>query len=307
MSVQLNCIDLDQPQLEGFRKFISCWLYRGEACTFVVDPGPLSTIPALLAALKQNKVDKLDYILLTHIHIDHAGGSGELLKAYPEARVICHPDGIRHMVDPGKLWQGSKKVLGELAEAYGEIIPVAESQISYEKQLGTCGIRSFLTPGHAQHHCCYLVDDLLFAGEVVGVHCPVNDGTYMRPATPTKFILEVALDSIQKMIELQPKKMVIAHYGLVEPALKYLQIGRDQLKLWVKIVAKAINSSKENDRSWLVNQLLSEDRSFQNISQLDKDLRAREDYFLDNSLRGMRDYVAGLSEETRRQLLQETG
>ena len=77
---KLSCIDLDQPSLEGFRKFISCWLYQDETLTFVVDPGPLSTIPKLLAELQAKQVENLDYILLTHIHIDHAGGTGEFLK-----------------------------------------------------------------------------------------------------------------------------------------------------------------------------------------------------------------------------------
>ena len=74
------------------------------------------------------------------------------------------------MVAPAKLWEGSQKVLGpQLAEAYGKILPVPEGSILFEEKIGSTGVRAFLTPGHAQHHCCYLVDDLLFAGEVAGV------------------------------------------------------------------------------------------------------------------------------------------
>ncbi|HXE95003.1 MAG TPA: MBL fold metallo-hydrolase, partial [Dongiaceae bacterium] len=103
----LTCIDLDQPSLEGFRNFISSWLYRGEGFNLLVDPGPLSTIPRLIATLRSHGVERLDYVLLTHIHIDHAGGAGALLKEFPEAHVICHPDGIRHITAPEKLWEGS--------------------------------------------------------------------------------------------------------------------------------------------------------------------------------------------------------
>lgn len=108
----LTCIDLDQPSLEGFRQFISCWLYQDEKLCFVVDPGPLSTIPVLLKELQKQQVKSLDYILLTHIHIDHAGGTGELLRTFPQTKVICHPNGIKHLIAPEKLWAGSKKFSG---------------------------------------------------------------------------------------------------------------------------------------------------------------------------------------------------
>jgi len=291
----LSCIDLDQPNLEGFRKFISCWLYQTAEQTFVVDPGPLSSIPRLVAELRKRRVETLDYILLTHIHIDHAGGTGELLKSYPQARVICHPEGIKHLLDPAKLWQGSQKVLGKLAAAYGEIIPVPETSIGYEEKIGTTAIRSFLTPGHAQHHCCYLFDDLLFGGEVAGVHCPIADGIYLRPATPPRFLLEVAVDSLERMIALQPRSLVIAHYGLVEPALDYLKTGLNQLKLWVECVSRYADLPEPQAKQKIIQWLLNNDPNFCHFSQLDDDIRAREQSFLDNSLRGMRDYVARLS------------
>ncbi|MGZ3597897.1 MAG: MBL fold metallo-hydrolase, partial [Syntrophales bacterium] len=95
----LYIVDLDQP-LEGFYNFLNSWVYRQGGLTIVVDPGPRSTIPVLVKALKELDVKKLDYILLTHIHIDHAGGAGLLVGHYPDAMVICHPKGIRHMIDP---------------------------------------------------------------------------------------------------------------------------------------------------------------------------------------------------------------
>ena len=287
----LSCIDLDEPRLEGFTKFISAWLYQGDNFTFLVDPGPLASIPHLLNQLKLKGVDKLDYILLTHIHIDHAGGTGELLKSYPEAQVICHPQGIKHMVAPEKLWQGSLKVLGYMAEVYGEIIPVPEAHISFSDEIGNTGISAFLTPGHAQHHLCFLFDGLLFAGEVVGVRSPVKSGIYMRPATPPRFILDVALDSVERMIALKPERMVIAHYGLVEPALDYLEIGRDQLKLWVKGVEEVAMAGDEQSEEQLFQWLLKNDPNYCRIKELDPETYARERYFLGNTMRGMIDYI----------------
>lgn len=299
----LTCIDLDQPELEGFRKFISCWLYRDEALSFIVDPGPLSTIPHLLAVLQQSDVDRLDYILLTHIHIDHAGGTGALLDRFPEARVICHPDGIRHMIAPDQLWQGSLKVLGPLAETFGRIIAVPEDRIGDIELLAGTGLKGFLTPGHAAHHACYQLDDLLFGGEVAGVRAEVAEGIYMRPATPPRFILEIALDSLDRMIALAPRYLVIAHHGLVEPALDYLQIGRRQLELWVRGVAE-IRDMKvtEPEAAWF-DWLLNHDRNFRNFKQLDPDIRSRERRFLGNTLRGMQQYVDNLSGKERQNLL----
>ncbi len=290
----LSCIDLDEPRLEGFSQFISAWLYQGEEFTFLVDPGPLSTIPHLLNELKKRGVERLDYILLTHIHIDHAGGTGELLKNFPDAQVICHPQGIKHMVEPEKLWQGSLKVLGYMAEVYGEIIPVPEANISFSEEIGDTGIRTFLTPGHAQHHLCFLFADLLFAGEVVGVRSPVASGVYMRPATPPRFMLDVALDSIDRMIELAPRYLVIAHYGLVEPALKYLKIGRNQLNLWVEGVKVTGSDGDAEAEERLFKWLLEHDLNYRRIKELPPDIYARERYFLGNTMRGMSGYLKSM-------------
>jgi glyoxylase-like metal-dependent hydrolase (beta-lactamase superfamily II) len=298
----LHCIDLDQPALEGFRKFISSWLLRGEGFTLLVDPGPLSTIPRLLGELRRQGVERLDYVLLTHIHIDHAGGTGALLKEYPGAKVICHPEGVRHMVAPEKLWQGSLKVLGKMAEAYGEIVPVPAERIGFEEKIGNTGGRAFLTPGHAQHHCCYLFGDLLFAGEVAGVRCEVTDGIYMRPATPPRFIQGVAIGSVDRMIALAPRRLVFAHYGLVENALEHLRIARRQLLLWVKGAAETAGIAGPQREEAFFRWLMERDGIFRNIEQLPPDIHARERIFLGNTLRGMSEYVEGLSEQERQAL-----
>nr|WP_320116212.1 MBL fold metallo-hydrolase [uncultured Desulfuromonas sp.] len=294
---QLKCINLDQPRLEGFRNFISSWYLETDEFCAVVDPGPLSTIPVLINALRELQVESIDYILLTHIHIDHAGGTGELIKYFPKAQVVCHPDGIKHMISPEKLWQGSLKVLGETAEVYGEIIPVPAQSISYASEVGTSGIHVYETPGHAPHHVCYGYEDLLFGGEVAGVHIPVDHGRYMRPATPPRFIYEVAKQSIDKMIALQPRYLVIAHHGLVEPALSYLETARDQLGLWVKAVALTEHIIEEQRDEVIYDWLLNNDPTFCSIEQLDADIYARERYFMGNSLRGIRQYYESLSPE----------
>lgn len=299
---KLVCIDLDQPSQVGFRKFISCWLYRDNGLSFLIDPGPFSTIPKLVGDLLRLGLKRLDYILLTHIHIDHAGGTGELLKVFPEAKVICHPEGARHMVAPEKLWQGSRQFLGRLAEVFGEIVPVPADRIGFEEHIGGGRVQAFLTPGHAQHHCCYLLDDLLFAGEVAGVRSEVADGIYMRPATPPRFRLETALDSLERMIALAPRRMVFAHYGLVDNAPVHLQIACRQLRLWVQGTAATAAAEAAQREGAFFAWLLERDEIYRNIRQLPPDIYARERIFLGNTLRGMIEYVEGLTAQERQAL-----
>jgi glyoxylase-like metal-dependent hydrolase (beta-lactamase superfamily II) len=302
----LHCIDLDQPSRAGFRRFISSWYYAGDDLRFVVDPGPISTIPHLLAELRRLGAEHLDYILLTHIHIDHAGGSGALLEAFPSAQVICHPEGIRHLLAPEKLWQGSRQVLGDLAELYGPIVPVPEGRIAFAETLGGGAIQVFATPGHAQHHLCYLCGDLLFGGEVAGVRSEVADGIFMRPATPPRFALKVALGSIERMLALAPQRMVFAHYGLVEDAGAHLQIAQRQLHLWVRGVAATAAVAEDEREAALQDWLLAHDPIYANVTQLPDDIRARERYFFGNTVRGMSEYVAGLSPQERAALATDT-
>jgi glyoxylase-like metal-dependent hydrolase (beta-lactamase superfamily II) len=302
----LACIDLDQPRLEGFRRFISSWLCITDTCTLVVDPGPLSTIPHLVAELHRQGVTRIDYILLTHIHIDHAGGTGALLREFPGATVICNPDGIRHLVEPAKLWQGSRQVLGDLADIYGEIVAVPGESIFFREEIGDGEVRAYLTPGHAQHHCCYLVDDLLFGGEVAGVRCELpGEAIFIRPATPPRFILEVALASLDRMIALDPKRMVFAHYGLVETAREHLAIAREQLLLWVRVVAAAAASGTANLEERVIDRLRELDPYYRNVVLLPDDIAARERYFFGNTLKGMADYAHSLPGEERRALMGE--
>lgn len=299
---RLVCIDLDQPEMEGYRRFISSWLCETGNCTVVVDPGPLSTIPHLVKELRRLGVERLDHILLSHIHIDHAGGSGALLQEFPEATVICHPEGVRHLVAPEKLWEGSRKVLGRLAELYGEIVPVPAGRILFSEEIAGGEIRAFLTPGHAQHHCCYLVDDLLFGGEVAGVRCEVPGAIYIRPATPPRFMLGVALDSIDRMMALKPRRMVFAHYGQVDTAMEHLRIARNQLNLWVRGVASIGGGDEAGRMEAIIAWLLENDEVFANMNLIPPDIAVRERYFLGNTLKGMMEYVGALAIEERQAL-----
>ena len=160
--------------ITGFDGFIGAWVHTGDPMV-IVDVGPSATAPDLLSALAELDAGAPDLILLTHIHIDHSGGIGDLAVAFPQATVVCHPRAVAHLIDPQRLWQGSLATLGDIARSYGPIQPLAAGQVLSPEQLGTPDIQCIDTPGHAAHHLSFMVDDLLFAGEVGGVHLPMDE------------------------------------------------------------------------------------------------------------------------------------
>ncbi|AKG91875.1 Zn-dependent hydrolase [Geoglobus ahangari] len=285
----LYLIDLPQ-KIEGFRKFISSWVYTGEF-TAVVDPGPKSTIEVLVNSLREIGVRNVDYVLLTHIHIDHAGGVGEFLKYFEGAKLVVSERGKEHLVNPERLWKGSLKVLGDIAKAYGEIVPVDESRFAD----GVEGVEVIPTPGHAVHHQSYLIGDYLFVGEALGVFHAIKEDIYQRPATPPRFIYEVADESIRKLKKLGNKTACFGHFGVYENSGDVAKYAERQLRMWVDAVTDAIcctsDESFDSIRDRVVRDLLERDARFAGYLKLDRDIRKREDYFIGNTIRGIYEYV----------------
>ncbi len=289
----LYLIDIDQA-LEGFRKFISAWLYRVNGATLLVDPGPASTIPYLVERLKQAGVDRVDHVLLTHIHLDHAGGTGQLLRHFPGARVNCHPKGIPHLVAPQKLWEESIKVLGKVAAAYGEMAPVPESGISFRDRidLGGAFIEVIETPGHAPHHVSYRVGEILFAGEIGGVYVPLDEGFYVRPATPPPFRHETFQESIAKAAALDVSLVCLGHYGCMQDAAALFERAGRQLDFWVETVESHFKAGSDSFEETVLADLIAHDPDMAGWHLLPKDIQARERNFCFNSIRGIRGYLA---------------
>jgi len=289
----LFLISLPQ-KLEGFHDFISAWLYRDGNIAFLVDPGPAASVTILEEALQAIGVKELNYILLTHVHIDHAGGAGKILTSFPEARVICHPTAIEHMVNPAKLWKGSLSVLGDIAKAYGEIAAIPQGSIFFEEKLraGEEIIEAVETPGHAPHHVSYFFKNYLFAGEVAGTHQPLHNRIYFRPATPPKFVLETSLSSLEKVRAKKPKVLCNGHFGIRQNAGKFLALAAEQLRLWTAQVEEAlVIGGEENLSTRVMESLMEKDRIFSNFEYLDEAIKKREHYFIGNSIKGMKEYI----------------
>ncbi len=282
------------PPIEGFDDFISAWLVTGPP-SLVVDVGPSATGAQLARALETLGISRLDYILLTHIHLDHAGAVGRLAAQFPEATVVCHPKAIPHLVDPTRLWEGSRHVLGPVAEAYGPIEPLAAERLVSAEGFVRDGVEAVLTPGHAAHHVSFFSPAALFAGEACGVHYALPGGReYMRPATPPVFLMGTALNSIDALIARAPRRMVVGHFGMKADGAGLLRRHRGQLLYWERWLSERLGAyAAEEAVERCVQGLLLEDPLLEAFGLFPQPARERERYFLKNSISGFLGWVAG--------------
>ena len=294
----LYLIDLPQ-KLRGFRKFISSWVLKDGRSALIVDVGPASTIRLLKEALDQLGVEKVEYVLLTHIHIDHAGGIGHFVELYPDAKVVVNERGEKHLMDPTRLWEASKKVLGELAYVYGEIRPVPGENI-YKGEVTFSGMDVGIipTPGHAPHHQSYILGEYLFTGDSTGIFLELDDGIYLRPATPPRFVKELYEESLDKMFEVGRKKICFAHFRMYEDSKKLIKMHKEQINMWISIVREVMHEYPAEEVSKVLDivkeRLLEKDKLFANYLKLDEDIKEREEHFTKNSLMGIYNYLKTL-------------
>lgn len=196
----------------------------------LVDVGTNHSVPVILAALEKKGIapEQVRYVCVTHIHLDHAGGAGRIMRELPQATLITHPRAERHMVDPSKLYQGALAVYGEQAmgRLYGELEPVPQARVRPVNDGDTLelGTREWVfldTPGHAYHH--YSIHDpqhaCVFSGDTFGLSYRALDsdrGAFIFPSTtPVHFDPEAAHASIDRLMALKPEAIYLAHFGRV--------------------------------------------------------------------------------------------
>ena len=195
-----------------------------------VDTGAAPAHPRLMQALTELGLapDQVDYVFLTHVHLDHAGGAGQLMRALPRARAVLHPRGAPHMVDPAKLIAGTVAVYGDTMyrELYGEIVPVAAERMILANDgdriaLGSRTFELLDTPGHARHHYCAhdLDHDDIFSGDTFGISYRDFDtaaGAFIFPTTtPVQFDPAALHSSVDRLMARRPRRMVLTHFGPV--------------------------------------------------------------------------------------------
>lgn len=234
--------------LGGWERVTAGYLVEGPA-PVLVETGSQSSVPALLAALAELGVDpgELAGVAVTHIHLDHAGGVGDVAAAFPKATVYVHERGARHLADPAKLVASASMVYGDLLDSlYGRLAPTPAERIHVleDGEDIVVGPGRVLTtvdsPGHAKHHLA-LHDSqsgLLFAGDAVGVRLP--DAGVLRPATPPPdFDLDQALTSLRKFADRSPSGIALAHYGLVPDPVSILEEADGTLRQWAEVAERA--------------------------------------------------------------------
>jgi glyoxylase-like metal-dependent hydrolase (beta-lactamase superfamily II) len=206
----------------------------------ILDPGPSSTLPALRAGLERAGIALADVrtILLTHIHLDHAGVTGTLVRENPAIRVYVHEKGAPHMIDPSKLIASATRLWGdEMDRLWGEMRPVPAENLEILRggERITAGGRTLdvaYTPGHASHHVSYFSDDtgIAFVGDTAGVR--LQAGRFIMPPTPPPDIdLEAWRDSFERINAWRPETLFITHFGPFAPAAGHLTEMADRLAL----------------------------------------------------------------------------
>jgi glyoxylase-like metal-dependent hydrolase (beta-lactamase superfamily II) len=220
----------------------------------ILDPGPASTLETLRAELQSRglSVSDLNAILLTHIHLDHAGASGSLLRENPNLRVFVHSKGAAHLADPSKLLASAGRLWGdELPRLFGETLAVPEQNIQIldgteTLMVGTRKLEVIYTPGHASHHVTYFDEreGVAFTGDTAGIR--IANGPYIMPATPPPDIdLDVWEQSFTAILDRQPSKLFVTHFGYAENPAKHIADFRERLHLWAEITEQAMQSTPD--------------------------------------------------------------
>jgi glyoxylase-like metal-dependent hydrolase (beta-lactamase superfamily II) len=196
----------------------------------VIDPGPESCLETLLDALDPVEPRA---ILLTHIHLDHAGATGALADRFPDLTVHVHEKGAPHVVDPTKLLKSARRLYGDdLGRRWGEVLPVPEERVHALRGEGETveGLRVAYTPGHASHHVCYLHEDTgdAYVGDMAGVRVPPFERTVM-PTPPPDIDVEAWLDSLHTIADWTPQRLMMTHFGPVLDVEQQLHRARTAL------------------------------------------------------------------------------
>ncbi len=222
---------------------------HGERAAFV-DTGTTHSVPYLLAALDELGIERaaVEYVFITHVHLDHAGGAGALMQALPNARAVLHPRGAAHLIDPEKLIAASIDVYGEAVyrRLYGNIVPLPKERVLITKDLERISLagRQFEfvhTPGHALHH--HAIVDLehsgIFTGDTVGLSYREMDtarGAFVVPATPpSQFDPEQLLKSVDRLSAYAPRYLYLMHYGRVTDVPRLAQELKHQIREFARI------------------------------------------------------------------------
>ena len=224
-----------------------------------VDTGVNASVELLLSALAQKDLDPadVDYVFLTHVHLDHAGGAGLLMRELPNARAVLHPRGARHMVDPSRLVAGAEAVYGKesVAEMYGRLVPIGAERVveaadGQAFSLAGRTLRCLHTEGHARHHYCLAdpASEGVFTGDSFGISYRELDtaaGEFIFPTTtPVQFDPAEAHKAVDRIMGLAPERLYLTHYSLVTDLPRLADDMHARLEDFVAIATRRANDAE---------------------------------------------------------------
>jgi glyoxylase-like metal-dependent hydrolase (beta-lactamase superfamily II) len=280
----------------GFKNLIASYVLKGTK-TILVESGPSSSVSNILSSLKELgvKVEDVAYVAISHVHLDHGGGVGALMSFLPTAKVIVHPRGAPHIVNPEKLWLQSQKVLGHVAEIYGKPEPLSEDRIILATDGMTFDVGNNVklkvveTLGHASHHLSYYeaLSKGIFPGDAAGIY--LSEFDVVIPTAPPPFHLDVALASLDKLVSLNPKALYYSHFGKASNAVKRLKNYALQIKLWANIAEEGIKNKQSPDA--IRERILTEDKVMHEIVSFLKSHPIFMKTVIENSMQGFIDFA----------------
>ena len=234
--------------------------------------------------------EEIDWVLPTHIHLDHFGGGGHLLRELPNARALVHPKALKHVLDPQKLWEGSRAFLGPIADLYGEPLPVPRDRVAAVEDsevidLGATQLRALHTPGHAPHHVAWVADREVFVGDALGLWYPELDRAF--PVTPPRYDHGLALKSLDTLAALDAEWLHYTHFG-PRPAREGAAIAQvhDEFEAWLALVRNGVAAGE--DAAAMTARLLAERPR---LAQTEQGMGSHQAGTHIGSVRGMRGWL----------------
>ncbi len=279
----------------GFKNLICSYVIKGKK-PVLVEAGPTNSIPNLIVGLKELdvKFEDVEYVAVTHVHLDHGGGVGTLLKSLPNAKVIVHPRGMPHLIDPQRLWLSAQTVLGFVSEIFGKPEPVPEDRIipmtegTFDLGFGA-KLAVTETVGHASHNLSFQesFNGGVFPGDAAGTYLPEFD--VVVPTTPPPFYLDSALASLDRLISLNPSVLYFSHFGKATDGVQRLKDYKMQLQLWANIAEEG--GSKNWSLEQVRDQIIDEDKVMRLVSDFLKSHRIYQKTVLENCIKGFMGYA----------------
>ncbi len=251
-------ISLIDIKLEGNDDFAAAYLMLQGGKAAFIESGTTHSVPSFMRALEGEGLTAEDvlYVMPTHVHLDHAGGAGRLMELCPNAQLVIHPRGAFHMKDPSKLQAGAEAVYGKerVAETYGELVPVDEERIivaedNHELDFNGRELLFIDTPGHAKHHYCIYdkTSKGVFSGDTFGLsyrQFDTADDIFIFPTTtPVQFDPLALKLSIERIAALNPERIFLTHYGMIENIQPYVKRLHDLVDTLVTIAHEHQDSS----------------------------------------------------------------